>query len=115
MFSIQKASSLVEGAFSLTVRGIQTLHKRHGKSCKLLQKVVSLHNRRTINADMKVIETARKYVKPQAEIVATISLAELMIPIGGGSTGMNLVRRKNVFEEEDIWEDAETDNVFWTY
>ena len=64
---------------------------------------------------MKVVETARKYVKPQTEVVATISLAELMVPIGGGSTDMNLVRRKKYFDGGDIWEDAETDNGFWAY
>ena len=66
-------------------------------------------------AEMKASGTARKYVKPLTEVVATISLAELMIPIGGGSTNMNLVRRKSVFEDNDIWEDAETDNGFWAY
>lgn len=58
----------------------------------------------------------KKYVKPQTEVVATVSLAELMITIGGGSTDMNLAREENPFDDvawsddeggggENFWED----------
>ena len=50
----------------------------------------------------------KKYVKPQTEVVATISLAELMITIGGGSTDMNLAREENSYGDS-LWLEDEDD------